>query len=105
MTEEINEELLKNLEVVVHEQQPDVNELQASLTASKTLVAILETLGEVIVPTKTLFNANNKDKVLVVDYDESTGVPSFKFRLPKDEEMKYNADLVGDEDESESSTD
>lgn len=63
----------------------DVNEVQAALTASRVLVAILETLGSVTVPTKTVFEATNKGKELLVDYDENG--PSFIFRLPKEEEM------------------
>jgi hypothetical protein len=70
----------------------DVNEVQASLTASKVLVAILETLGSVRVETKTLVEADNKDKQLVVDYDE-TG-PAFIFRLPSDSEFEFNGMLA-----------
>ena len=70
----------------------DVNEVQASLTASKVLVAILETLGSVRVETKTLVEATNKDKQLVVDYDE-TG-PAFIFRLPSDNEFEFNGMLA-----------
>jgi hypothetical protein len=75
------------------QQEPefDVNEVQAQLTASKVLISILETIGQVSVPTRTLFEANNKDKELVVDYDE-TG-PNFIFRLPKPEELEYNANF------------
>jgi hypothetical protein len=70
----------------------DINDVQASLTASKVLVAILETLGEVRVETKTLVSAENKDKELIVDYDE-TG-PAFIFRLPRPGDLEYNADLI-----------
>jgi hypothetical protein len=70
----------------------DINDVQASLTASKVLVAILETLGEVRVETKTLVSAQNKDKELIVDYDE-TG-PAFIFRLPKPGDLEYNAELI-----------
>jgi DNA topoisomerase VI subunit B len=70
----------------------DVNEIQASLTASKVLVAILETLGSVRVETKTLVEATNKDKQLVVDYDE-TG-PAFIFRLPSESEFEFNGQLI-----------
>jgi hypothetical protein len=70
----------------------DINDVQASLTASKVLVAILETLGEVRVETKTLVGAENKDKELIVDYDE-TG-PAFIFRLPRPGDLEYNADLI-----------
>lgn len=68
----------------------DVNEVQAALTASKVLVAILETLGEVRVLTKTVFEATNKDKELIVDYDENG--PAFIFRLPKDGDLDYQVE-------------
>jgi hypothetical protein len=84
-------------EQIVTEQTMDVNELHASLTASKVLVAILETLGSVKVPTLTLFNATNKDKQMIVDYDDSEQ-PSFVFRLPTTEEMEYNAELINESD-------
>ena len=70
----------------------DINEVQASLTASKVLVAILETLGEVRVETKTLVGAENKDKELIVDYDENG--PCFIFRLPRPGDFEFNADLI-----------
>ena len=70
----------------------DINDVQASLTASKVLVAILETLGEVRVDTKTLVGAENKDKELIVDYDE-TG-PAFIFRLPRAGDLEYNAEII-----------
>lgn len=73
----------------------DVNEVQASLTASKVLVAILETLGEVRVLTQTVFNATNKDKELIVDYDENG--PAFIFRLPKEGELDFNGELIENE--------
>jgi hypothetical protein len=72
----------------------DINDVQASLTASKVLVAILETLGEVRVETKTLVGAENKDKELIVDYDE-TG-PAFIFRLPRPGDLEYNAEIIQD---------
>jgi hypothetical protein len=70
----------------------DVNQVQASLTASKVLVAILETLGEVRVETKTLVGAENKDKELIVDYDENG--PAFIFRLPRPGDLEFNANLI-----------
>ena len=70
----------------------DINDVQASLTASKVLVAILETLGEVRVETKTLVGAENTDKELIVDYDENG--PCFIFRLPRQGDFEFNADLI-----------
>lgn len=84
---------------ITQEPEFDVNEIQAQLTASKVLISILETIGQVSVPTRTLFEANNKDKELVVDYDESG--PSFIFRLPRPEEMEYNAEFDDALEESE----
>lgn len=75
---------------ISQEPEFDVNEVQAALTASRVLVAILETIGEVKVPTKTVFEATSKKKELLVDYDESG--PAFVFRLPKEEEMTYPED-------------
>lgn len=81
--------------IIQQEPEFDVNEVQAALTASRVLVAILQTLGEVKVPTKTVFEATNKKKELLVDYDE-TG-PAFVFRLPTEEEMRYPDEVVSDE--------
>ena len=57
----------------------DVNEIQAQLTASKVLVAVLETLGKVHVPTSTLVAATNEDKELLVDYNPEG--PEFIFSV------------------------
>lgn len=76
-------------------EEHDINEVQASLTASKVLVAILETLGSVRVQTKTLVEAENKDKQLVVDYDEEG--PAFIFRLPAESELVFNGELIDGE--------
>jgi hypothetical protein len=81
----------------------DINAIQASLTASKVLVAILETLGEVRVETKTLVGAENKDKELIVDYDENG--PSFIFRLPRPGDFEFNADLIEEANITQEDTD
>jgi hypothetical protein len=73
----------------------DVNEVQAALTASKVLVAILDTLGQVRVPTSAVFAADNKDKELIVDYDENG--PAFIFRLPTEEDVMYTQEAIIDE--------
>jgi hypothetical protein len=73
----------------------DINEIQAALTASKVLVAILETLGQVRVLTKTVFEATNKSKELIVDYDEEG--PAFIFRLPTEADMSYTDEAIVDE--------
>lgn len=57
----------------------EINELIASLNINKILVAILETTGEVKVPTLTFLNASNEEKGLIMEYDEDG--PSFIFKL------------------------
>jgi len=64
---------------MTEETQFDVNEIQAQLTASKVLVAVLETLGKVHVPTATLISATNEDKELLVDYNPDG--PEFIFSV------------------------
>lgn len=54
-------------------------ELVAQMSTNKVLVAILETLGKVTVPTLTFIDAANSDKELVIDYNEDP--PSFIFSL------------------------
>lgn len=54
-------------------------ELVAQMSTNKVLVAILETLGKVTVPTLTFIDAANSDKELVIDYNEDP--PSFVFSL------------------------
>jgi len=54
-------------------------ELVAQMSTNKVLVAILETLGKVTVPTLTFIDAANSDKELVIDYNEEP--PSFVFSL------------------------
>lgn len=54
-------------------------EVLAEFSINKVLLAILETLGEVTVPTLAFLEAGNSDKGLVVEYDEDG--PSFIFKL------------------------
>jgi hypothetical protein len=64
---------------MTEEVQHDINEIQAQLTASKVLVAVLETLGTVRVPTAKLISATNEDKELLVDYNPDG--PEFIFSV------------------------
>lgn len=61
-----------------------MDEIIASLNLNKVLVAILETVGEVTVPTLTFLDAGSSDKGLVIEYDEDG--PSFIFKLNNKEE-------------------
>ncbi len=54
-------------------------ELIASMSLNKVLIAILEEHGTISVPTLRFIDAGNTEKELVVDYDDEG--PSFKFSL------------------------
>lgn len=54
-------------------------ELIASMSLNKILVAILEEHKQITVPTLRFIEAANTDKELVIDYDEEG--PSFTFSL------------------------
>jgi hypothetical protein len=62
------------------------NDLKAELSVTKVLVAILQTLGEVKIPTLTFLSAGDEDKELEIIYDEET--LSFVFKL-KNKEHKH----------------
>jgi len=61
----------------------NIDEVISSLSLNKVLVAILETVGEVTVPTLTFLDAGTDDKGLVIEYDEDG--PSFTFKLKSQE--------------------
>lgn len=54
-------------------------EVLAEFNINKVLLAILETVGEVTVPTLAFIEAGNSDKGLIVEYNEEG--PSFVFKL------------------------
>lgn len=61
-------------------------ELIASMSLNKVLIAILEEHGTISVPTLRFIDAGNIEKELVVDYDDEG--PSFKFSLRDKNESK-----------------
>ncbi len=56
-----------------------------AMNASRILVAILEKIGSISVPTETFLNANNADRQLSVSYNDET--LSFEFSLSGNEEQ------------------
>ena len=44
--------------------------MMADISLNKILIAILESIGPVTIPTLTLLDAGNEDKELVLTYDE-----------------------------------
>jgi hypothetical protein len=61
--------------------EPKVEDIFAQLNVSRILVAVLETLGQISIPVTTIVNAENEDKELQVDYDESNQTFSFKLKI------------------------
>jgi len=61
----------------------DIENLVASISLNKVLVAILEEYKELSVPTLRFLESSNTDKELIIDYDESG--PLFKFSLKEKE--------------------
>lgn len=57
----------------------NLEEVFASMNASRILVAILESVGPVSVSTETFMNANENDRDLKVEYNNENS--SFIFRL------------------------
>jgi hypothetical protein len=61
--------------------EPKVEDIFAQLNVSRILVAVLETLGQISIPVTTIVNAENEDKELQVDYDESNQTFLFKLKI------------------------
>lgn len=57
----------------------DIENLVASISLNRVLIALLEEYKELSVPTLRFLEVNDTDKELVIDYDEDG--PSFKFSL------------------------
>jgi hypothetical protein len=58
----------------------ETNELIASLNINKILIAILEELGEVRIPTLKFLDSKTQDQELVIDYEEDPATFIFKLR-------------------------
>lgn len=59
----------------------DPKDIFADMNVSKILVAMLDVLGTVEVPTQIFMNANNEDKELQVDYNADNQTFTFKLKV------------------------
>lgn len=57
----------------------NIEDVIASIKVEQVLVAILNTVGEVKVPTEEFFKTNNDDYEMIMSYDDE--VPSFIFSV------------------------
>ena len=60
-------------------------ELIASMSLNKVLIAILEEYGQISIPTSKFINTEDVEKELIIDYDDEG--PSFKFSLRNKDEQ------------------
>jgi hypothetical protein len=58
-----------------------IEDVYAQLNIARILVAALETLGEISVPVMKIVDAQNEDKEVQVDYDESNQTFTFKLKI------------------------
>ncbi len=63
----------------------DVEGLVASISMNQVLVAILEDLGKITIPTLKFLDTKWDNKELIIDYDEKG--PSFTFSLRQNVEQ------------------
>jgi len=63
----------------------DVEGLVASISMNQVLVAILEDLGKITIPTLKFLDTKWDNKELIIDYDEDG--PSFTFSLRQNVEQ------------------
>jgi hypothetical protein len=61
----------------------NVQDVFAELNISRILVAVIDSLGEISIPTEKLLNAPSEDSELEVEYSPET--QSFTFKLRKKE--------------------
>jgi hypothetical protein len=66
-----------------------------ALTIPKILIAALETLGEIQIPTTIFLNAAKVDKELQVDYNSDNQIFTFKLKA-ENESGNNNNQLIND---------
>jgi hypothetical protein len=59
----------------------NIEEVYAQLNIARILVAVLETLGEISIPVEKIINAENEDKEVQVDYNDSDQTFTFKLKI------------------------
>lgn len=79
----------------MEEQVVDTEDIFGSLSVSKILVAAIETLGEIAIPTSVFLNAATEDKELQVDYNSDNQIFTFKIKANNGAELD-NDQLITD---------
>lgn len=67
-------------------------EVFGSLSVPKILIAAIQTLGEITVPTDSFLNAGTEDQELQVDYNSDN--QTFTFRLKESNGSGFNNDQL-----------
>lgn len=60
--------------------EDNIQDIFAELNVSRILVAVIESLGEISIPTDKLINAPSEDSELEVEYNPDTQSFTFKLR-------------------------
>lgn len=76
-------------------QSPDAENIFATLSVPKILIATIQTLGEITIPTEAFINAGTEDQELQVDYNSDNQTFTFKLKV-KDESGTDNNELITD---------
>jgi hypothetical protein len=67
-------------------------EVFGTLSVPKILIAAIQTLGEITVPTDSFLNAGTEDQELQVDYNSDN--QTFTFKLKVSDESGFNNDQL-----------
>ncbi len=62
-------------------QASNAEEIFATLSVPKILIAVIQTLGEITVPTNSFLNAGTEDQELQVDYNSDNQTFTFKIKV------------------------
>jgi len=62
-------------------QTSNAEEIFATLSVPKILIAVIQTLGEITVPTNSFLNAGTEDQELQVDYNSDNQTFTFKIKV------------------------
>lgn len=66
-------------------EEQNIESLIASINLNQVLVALLDEHGSLKVPTLKFLNHNEKEKELIIDYDDSEKTFTFSLRNKNDE--------------------
>lgn len=76
-------------------ESPNAENIFATLSVPKILIATIQTMGEITIPTDAFLNAGTEDQELQVDYNSDNQTFTFKLKV-KDGSGTDNNELIAD---------